>query len=143
MTGGSAFLPDLTVGGILRKTMKQTELKRRTPLRTKKRLNTRKPLISRKRIRPITPKQIAHKEKVNQIADEIFAVNMRCAVCNAIGSRNPRWNGTFYFYLDPHHVLPVSQGGKDTKDNIILVHRECHDRIHNNPEYSKSQGWLK
>ena len=44
--------------------------------------------------------------------------NHRCAVC----SRND--------YLEFHHMLPVSKGGTDDYDNIILLCVHCHGAVH-------------
>lgn len=32
--------------------------------------------------------------------------------------------------LHRHHILPTSMGGKDTANNLLLVHLHCHQRIH-------------
>lgn len=32
--------------------------------------------------------------------------------------------------LDPHHRFRRSQGGKDTPNVLVTVHRLCHDAIH-------------
>lgn len=29
-----------------------------------------------------------------------------------------------------HHIVPISEGGKHDKGNIMAVCRECHDEIH-------------
>ncbi|MBQ5767390.1 MAG: HNH endonuclease, partial [Clostridiales bacterium] len=29
-----------------------------------------------------------------------------------------------------HHIIPISEGGKHDKSNIMAVCRECHDEIH-------------
>ncbi len=31
---------------------------------------------------------------------------------------------------DIHHVTPVQDGGSNKKDNLVLVHKHCHQRIH-------------
>ncbi len=35
---------------------------------------------------------------------------------------------------DPHHKLQVSLGGKDDPENIVAIHRACHNFIHD-PEH--------
>jgi len=32
--------------------------------------------------------------------------------------------------LDVHHLIPVSSGGEDSYENLMLVHNECHKTIH-------------
>ncbi|MGQ4809829.1 hypothetical protein NKDENANG_03265 [Candidatus Entotheonellaceae bacterium PAL068K] len=32
--------------------------------------------------------------------------------------------------IHSHHVVPKSNGGKDTLSNLILVHLYCHQQIH-------------
>jgi len=33
---------------------------------------------------------------------------------------------------DPHHKIPVSQGGETTRENLLIVCRECHIKLHTN-----------
>jgi formate-dependent nitrite reductase cytochrome c552 subunit len=42
-----------------------------------------------------------------------------------------------------HHVLPRSSGGSDDFDNLVSVCNSCHRRIHDDPVWSVSAGWLK
>jgi 5-methylcytosine-specific restriction endonuclease McrA len=44
--------------------------------------------------------------------------------------------------LDPHHILPRGRGGVDRIDNLISLHRNCHDQVHLNPLESKRKGFL-
>jgi RNA-directed DNA polymerase len=32
--------------------------------------------------------------------------------------------------LETHHVLPVKDGGRDTEENLIHLHKACHHKIH-------------
>ena len=32
--------------------------------------------------------------------------------------------------LNLHHIQPKSHGGKDTYDNLVLIHENCHHSIH-------------
>ena len=32
--------------------------------------------------------------------------------------------------LEKHHIIPKSRGGKDTKDNLISICVECHEKAH-------------
>lgn len=42
-----------------------------------------------------------------------------------------------------HHIVRRSQGGKDSKDNLLPVCWVCHAWIHRNPAVSFDMGWLK
>ena len=53
-----------------------------------------------------------------------------------------RWCGVHGGRLDAHHVLRRSQGGKDTLDNLVSVHRICHSFIHDHPAEAKRKGML-
>jgi RNA-directed DNA polymerase len=33
--------------------------------------------------------------------------------------------------LQTHHLTPKSKGGKDKNSNVVLIHRECHEALHN------------
>jgi 5-methylcytosine-specific restriction endonuclease McrA len=44
--------------------------------------------------------------------------------------------------LDPHHIQRRSQGGKDTLDNLIPLHRQCHRYIHEHPSEAYDAGFL-
>ncbi len=33
-----------------------------------------------------------------------------------------------------HHIVPKRQGGTDRPDNLALLHRKCHEKIHLNPK---------
>lgn len=52
-----------------------------------------------------------------------------CTVCHTKGDL--KWNP-----LEPHHIVPVSQGGETTMENLQIVCRECHVKIHQEMEVS-------
>ena len=33
-----------------------------------------------------------------------------------------------------HHIIPRNKGGTDRPDNLALLHRKCHEKIHRNPK---------
>ena len=45
----------------------------------------------------------------------------KCSYCGKKGKR-----------MELHHVIPLSEGGPDTSDNVCFVHKKCHKRIHSN-----------
>lgn len=50
--------------------------------------------------------------------------NHKCPICG-----ESLYNGE---ELHKHHIVPKKQGGKDTYDNLRLVHYLCHQQIHGN-----------
>jgi RNA-directed DNA polymerase len=50
--------------------------------------------------------------------------NHKCPICS-----ESLYNGE---ELHKHHIVPKKQGGKDTYDNLRLVHYYCHQQIHGN-----------
>lgn len=46
----------------------------------------------------------------------------KCAHCGQPITETTGW--------DRHHVKPKHLGGKDTDDNLLLLHPECHDQVH-------------
>jgi len=60
-----------------------------------------------------------HKEPWQKISKN---QNHICPVC-----KDSLYNGED---LHAHHIIPKSQGGKDTYSNLQLVHLMCHQRIH-------------
>ena len=47
----------------------------------------------------------------------------KCEGCASSGDRleNP---------LEPHHIIPVSEGGEVTRENLCIVCRRCHVKLH-------------
>jgi 5-methylcytosine-specific restriction endonuclease McrA len=45
-------------------------------------------------------------------------------------------------HLDPHHILPLGRGGRDTLDNLVSLHRSCHRYVHEHPLEAKPMGLL-
>lgn len=44
---------------------------------------------------------------------------------------------------DLHHLLPRSQGGRHTADNLVALCRAHHMHIHRHPTDSYALGWLR
>jgi RNA-directed DNA polymerase len=67
-----------------------------------------------------------HAEKRKDLVPSLqkIAQNQKC-VCQVCGES--LFNGE---ELHTHHVIPKSQGGKDTDKNLRLVHLYCHQQIH-------------
>jgi len=52
---------------------------------------------------------------------------MRCRCCSRKVTRTIRVQGN---RLERHHVRPRSHGGKDTRENVALLCKNCHDERH-------------
>jgi RNA-directed DNA polymerase len=48
--------------------------------------------------------------------------NWKCPIC-----RQPLFNGE---ELDTHHIIPVAQGGDNSIENLLHLHRACHKQEH-------------
>jgi RNA-directed DNA polymerase len=59
----------------------------------------------------------------------------KCPVCDLFLSPGQE--------LDVHHILPVKDGGMDTPNNLVLLHRDCHVTITHSKDPSKIATWLK
>jgi len=46
----------------------------------------------------------------------------RCPCCKQEMKEEEKWN--------VHHILPRCKGGKDTLDNLVLLHQNCHRQVH-------------
>ncbi len=71
---------------------------------------------------PKTPRIKLSRKKLNALFQEIIEeYDHTCQGENCPGG----------FPLDdPHHIIFKSQGGDDTKENLILLCRFCHGRYH-------------
>jgi RNA-directed DNA polymerase len=47
-----------------------------------------------------------------------------CTICNKKLGYEPST-------LQTHHLTPKSKGGKDRNNNVVLIHKECHEALHN------------
>ena len=47
-----------------------------------------------------------------------------CPICNRKLGYEPSM-------LQTHHLTPKSKGGKDKNSNVVLIHKECHEALHN------------
>ena len=68
----------------------------------------------------------------DRVREDTFAAHgFTCCWCNVPGGA-----------LDLHHKLRRSQGGEDSRENLIPVHRTCHRYIHEHPEEAREWGFL-
>ena len=60
-----------------------------------------------------------------------------CVDCNycyqACRKRRPK------MLLSLHHIIPRSEGGDNSYDNLILLCKECHDKVEDAPDKFRSQ----
>ena len=95
--------------------MKRSPLRRRTPLRAKRK----------------TPEsKIEYAELRVEIMDRSMGrCDRKAPCCWGMGS-------------DVHHVVRRSQGGSDDPANLKWLCRPCHQWIHDHVAESKREGWL-
>lgn len=100
-------------------------LRRLTPLRRIKRLN------------PVSAKRAAIADERRELVARILSERPRCEVCRCCVPR------------DLHEPLARSRGGSPLDEsNAVAVCRgpgscNCHDRIHDNPDWATSRGLLQ
>lgn len=120
--------------------MRNTTLKRTTPLK------------ARKRLRTISDKQAAKQAKWNVFTDT--KIEKQGPYCQWCGEWGDRKHG--YRHLCGHHIIPKSAGRIDTEENCYIVHENypmgvnkqpCHSFITNNNidvrQYKNKEKWLK
>jgi hypothetical protein len=56
----------------------------------------------------------------------------KCKLCNKKSN-----------HLENHHIIPIARGGKDTKENLILICTECHSKAHDVSFVSERGGLIK
>ena len=78
-----------------------------------------------KATKPINKVSDKHKIELKHRANLKSELIDKGHVCHDCGATN--------LHLDLHHVKHVSQGGKTTKDNCILLCRACHQNRHLHP----------
>ncbi len=64
--------------------------------------------------------QMKSKSSVNR-AFMVFMISEPCEIC--------KWNDTS---CDVHHILPISEGGKNEVTNLITLCPNCHRKVHKN-----------
>lgn len=80
-------------------------------------------------IKPISTKQKEKNAHWKKVTDE--RVEEGAYICQWCGKRGQRDSSMALFsYLDGHHIVRRSRGRIDTKDNCYIVHRICHQYIH-------------
>ena len=50
----------------------------------------------------------------------------KCTVCG-----DALFNGE---EIETHHIIPVSDGGSDSTDNLVHLHKACHKQVHSKPQ---------
>lgn len=57
-----------------------------------------------------------------------------CPICN-----EDLFNGN---KLHMHHIIPISENGKSTFENLVIIHEDCHSIIHNQTNMIKYRNYL-
>lgn len=84
---------------------------------------------------------ITKKVKLNkELASEIKArANHKCEYCGQETFKDDQNED----YLEVHHIVFLSEGGKDQKDNLIALCPTCHRRAHSSKEREEFKEELK
>lgn len=82
---------------------------------------------------PTTPGQIvvtttAFRRNADVIAEVLFRAGGTCEKCQQPAPFMRRWDGSPY--LEVHHKVPLSTGGKDTVANAMALCPNCHRAAH-------------
>jgi RNA-directed DNA polymerase len=65
--------------------------------------------------------------KLEQVAKK---QNWKCPLCG-----QPLFNSE---EIETHHIVPVAEGGSDDSENLIHLHRMCHQQVHSQKRVSKA-----
>ncbi len=105
--------------------------------------------MKRSRLNPIS-KDPKRREKRFVPANVLKAVNERSSgLCERILKNEYSTDHGFTVKCwkaampQPHHILPRSQGGKHTVDNLLDLCFDCHRWAHDNQTKAKAEGILK
>jgi len=80
--------------------------------------------MKKKPIKKVSDKQKKELALRSQLKKELIEEsNGRCMSCG-----QPPYE--FPFTLDLSHIIPLSRGGKTTRDNCVVECRACHERHH-------------
>lgn len=111
--------------------MKKTPLRRKTPLRSKGR-GASKPggQIRRTRLKPVSDKRRGQKANYLEGRARFLAENPMCQCCGNASA------------TDCHHKTKKDGARLTDWENIMTVCRDCHSRIHRNPEWAYREGFL-
>lgn len=72
------------------------------------------------------------RRKSKRHPDLLFAFECKCAIC---GWSIPQWRPGYEKHeyaggCEVHHIVPISQGGTEESDNLILLCPNCHKMAH-------------
>ena len=59
-----------------------------------------------------------------------FLVNLRDRLCCRRCGKGPESREHYHQGFEYHHLLPRSQGGQDTAENVVLLCHDCHTGLH-------------
>lgn len=84
----------------------------------------------------IRSKKLFENKVVNMINNFDYSIaksqDFMCVVCGQPLCENGK--------LHRHHIIPISQGGKNYATNIVIIHQHCHNHIHYG---EKLDYWIK
>jgi 5-methylcytosine-specific restriction protein A len=97
--------------------------RRDDPIRRKERLKTASTRPKRTRVY-----SYIYERNPDVVAEALERANGACEKCGAAAPFNRKSNGTPY--LEVHHIIPLSETGKDTIGNVKALCPNCHRELH-------------
>lgn len=80
----------------------------------------------REYVKSVVLNQFVRSESIREYAK--IRANGICELCESLAPFNDKYGKPF---LETHHVIYLSKGGKDTIENVVALCPNCHRKIHN------------
>ena len=72
----------------------------------------------------------------------VFAVKRSQGYCELCRDKAPFIKDDGLYYLEVHHIKPLSEGGKDAPNNVAVLCPNCHRLLHHGKERHKKKKFL-
>ncbi|TXT58897.1 MAG: hypothetical protein BAJALOKI3v1_1170004 [Promethearchaeota archaeon] len=91
------------------------------------------------------PKKITSKRTIysRDPLIKMYAKKRAGGICECCGEKAPFKNKDGKLYLETHHVIPLSKGGKDLPENVAAVCPNCHSALHHSKNREKLKKRIK
>ena len=83
-------------------------------------------LCKRAEGKPYEWRQLVKRNGETYTINRVICINGKCE-CSKVDPQG--CDQQFSHILEPHHLKRRSNGGEFTLDNIVMVRRQCHDRL--------------
>ncbi|MBD3213423.1 MAG: hypothetical protein GF311_12520 [Candidatus Lokiarchaeota archaeon] len=85
------------------------------------------------------PKKITSKRTIysRDPLIKVYAKKRAGGICECCGEKAPFQNEDGKLYLETHHLIPLSNGGKDLPENVAAVCPNCHRALHHSKDREK------